>query len=64
MKQEIREAIKSFSDELEEELRLRQMIDDWCCYQLGNTKEAMDKADRMFSAARDIFYKNSKPPTG
>jgi hypothetical protein len=38
---------------------LRQMIDLWCIDQLGNTGEALEKADAMFTAARDIFYRSS-----
>ena len=44
------------ADSLSEEELLRQMIDDWCVKQFGNTKEALDVADKMFTAARDIFY--------
>jgi hypothetical protein len=50
------DALGFMSDSLSEEVLLRQMIDDWCIRQLGNTDEALDVADRMFTAARDIFY--------
>jgi len=41
---------------MENEVKLRQMIDQRCEGQLGNTDEAREKADTMFTAARDIFY--------
>ena len=52
----INDAIEFIADALGEEVRLRQMIDLWCIDQLGNTEEALEKADAMFTAARDIFY--------
>lgn len=44
------------ADYLSEEALLRQMIDDWCIKQLGNTEESLKVADKMFATARDVFY--------
>lgn len=54
----VNDSIEFIADSLGEEVQLRQMIDLWCIDQLGNTDEALDKADAMFTAARDIFYGN------
>lgn len=54
--EDVYDALGFMSDSLSEEVLLRQMIDNWCIRQLGNTDEALDVADRMFTAARDIFY--------
>lgn len=53
-------SIEFIANSLGEEVHLRQMIDLWCIDQLGNTEEALDKADAMFTAARDIFYGSIK----
>ena len=53
----VEEAIEFMVDALENEVQLRNMIDKWCISQMGNTGEALEKADLMFTAARDIFYK-------
>ena len=50
------DAVEFIANALGDELHLRQMIDQWCIGQLGNTDEALEKADAMFAAARDIFY--------
>lgn len=50
------DSLEFIADSLSEEVLLRQMIDDWCTKQLGNTDEALEVADKMFTAARDIFY--------
>lgn len=50
------DSLSFIADGLSEEVLLRQMIDDWCIKQLGNTSEALEVADKMFTAARDIFY--------
>lgn len=55
--EEINDGLDIINKCLEEEVRLRKMLDEWCIDQLGNTEEALDKADSMFAAARDIFYK-------
>lgn len=52
------DAVEFIANALGEEVRLRQMIDLWCIDQFGNTDEALDKADAMFTAARDIFYRS------
>ena len=49
-------SLEFINDYLSEEALLRQMIDDWCIKQLGNTNEALEVADKMFTAARDVFY--------
>ena len=54
----VNDAIEFIADALGEEVRLRQMIDLWCIAQLGNTDEALEKADAMFTAARGIFYRS------
>jgi len=54
---DVTDSINFMADALGEEVRLRQMIDLWCIDQFGNTDEALEKADEMFTAARDIFYK-------
>jgi hypothetical protein len=53
------DAVEFITNALGEEMQLRQMIDLWCIDQLGNTEEAREKADAMFTAARDIFYRSS-----
>lgn len=53
------DAVEFIANALGEEVRLRQMIDLWCIDQFGNTEEAREKADAMFTAARDIFYRSS-----
>lgn len=50
------DSLEFIADSLSEEALLRQMIDDWCIKQLGNTNEALEVADKMFTTARDIFY--------
>lgn len=50
------DSLEFIADSLSEEAILRQMIDDWCIKQLGNTEESLEVADKMFTAARDIFY--------
>jgi len=50
------DSLSFITDSLSEEALLRQMIDDWCLKQLGNTDKALEVADKMFTAARDIFY--------
>ena len=50
------DSLEFISDSLSEEALLRQMIDDWCIKQLGNTEKSLEVADKMFTAARDIFY--------
>ena len=50
------DSLEFIADSLSEEALLRQMIDDWCIKQLGNTEESLEVADKMFTAARDIFY--------
>jgi len=55
------DSIKFIADALGEEVRLRHMIDLWCIDQLGNTDEALQKADEMFAAAKDIFYRSINP---
>ena len=50
------DAFEIIDNGMENEMKLRQMIDQWCEGQLGNTDEALEKADLMFTAARDIFY--------
>lgn len=50
------DSLEFIADSLSEEALLRQMIDDWCVKQLGNTEEAMEVADKMFTAARVIYY--------
>lgn len=52
------DAVEFIANALGEEVKLRQMIDLWCIDQLGNTDEALEKADAMFAAARDIFYRS------
>ena len=59
----ISDALKFVSDELGDEVELRKMIDNWCVDKLGNNSEAMDKADKMFTAARDVFYSQQPIPT-
>lgn len=56
----VNDSIEFIADSLGNEVQLRQMIDSWCIEQLGNTEEALDKADAMFTAARDIFYGNGR----
>ena len=56
---DVADSIKFIADALGEEARLRQMIDLWCIDQLGNTDEALQKADEMFTVAKDIFYRGS-----
>ena len=53
---DIVDSLEFIDDSLSEEALLRQMIDDWCIKQLGNTEESLEVADKMFTAARDIFY--------
>lgn len=50
------DSLEFIADSLSEETLLRQMIDDWCVKQLGNTDEALEVADKMFTAATDVFY--------
>lgn len=50
------DSLEFIADSLSEEALLRQMIDDWCIKQLGNTEESLEVADKMFTTARDIFY--------
>ena len=50
------DSLSFIADGLSEEVLLRQMIDDWCIKQLGNTSEALEVADKIFTAAMDIFY--------
>ena len=50
------DSLEFIADSLSEEALLRQMIDDWCIKQLGNTNEALEVADKMFATARDVFY--------
>ena len=53
---DVADSLEFIADSLSEEALLRQMIDDWCIKQLGNTDEALEVADKMFTAARDVFY--------
>lgn len=53
---DVADSLEFIADSLSEEVLLRQMIDDWCIKQLGNTDEALEVSDKMFTAARDIFY--------
>lgn len=57
-KLKIEEMKKVYDDiaQSEGKARLRQMIDDFCIKQLGNTDNALKIANKMFAAARDIFY--------
>ena len=50
------DSLEFIADSLSEEALLRQMIDDWCIKQLGNTNEALEVADKIFATARDVFY--------
>ena len=50
------DSLEFIADSLSEEALLRQMIDDWCIKQLGNTEKSLEVADKMFTTARDIFY--------
>ena len=50
------DSLEFIADSLSEEALLRQMIDDWCIKQLGNTNKALEVADKMFATARDVFY--------
>lgn len=50
------DSLEFIADSLSEEALLRQMIDDWCIKQLGNTNEALEVADKMFTTARNVFY--------
>lgn len=52
---QVNDALGDIADCLERELKLRAAIDDWVYEQLGNTDEAVDKADEMFSTAIEIF---------
>ena len=53
---DVADSLEFIADSLSEEALLRKMIDDWCIKQLGNTDEALEVADKMFTTARDIFY--------
>lgn len=55
------DAIELLKNWLEEECELRKFIDEWCIRQLGNSDSSLEKADMMFMAARDIFYKKELP---
>ena len=53
---EVVDSLPSIDDSISQEALLRKMIDHWCLKQLGNTDEALEVSDKMFTAAKDIFY--------